>query len=50
MTDPTTPPQDPEEFAEHAGVDPTPQEVDQYVELADENPPWSGPGDDGPEA
>ena len=31
---------DPEEFAEDAGVDPTPQEVDQYLEkLADDAPP-----------
>jgi hypothetical protein len=34
---------DPEEFAEEAGVDPTPQEVDQYLELAEEQPPWSDP-------
>jgi hypothetical protein len=34
---------DPEEFAEDAGIDPTPQEVDQYLELADEVPPWSDP-------
>ncbi|MBB5958591.1 hypothetical protein FHS29_005199 [Saccharothrix tamanrassetensis] len=34
---------DPEEFAEDAGIDPTPQEVDQYLELAEEVPPWSNP-------
>jgi hypothetical protein len=34
---------DPEEFAEAAGVDPTPQEVDEYVELAHKQPPWSEP-------
>jgi hypothetical protein len=36
-------PRDPEEFAEDAGVDPTPQEVDRYLELAEEVPPWSEP-------
>ncbi|GHF49553.1 hypothetical protein FHX82_003757 [Amycolatopsis bartoniae] len=36
---------DPEEFADEAGIDPTPQEVDQYLELAEEQPPWSGPAD-----
>ncbi|WNV87427.1 hypothetical protein [Umezawaea sp. Da 62-37] len=34
---------DPEEFAEEAGIDPTPQEVDRYLEIAEEVPPWSGP-------
>ncbi|MEU6152950.1 hypothetical protein ABZ816_23420 [Actinosynnema sp. NPDC047251] len=29
---------DPEEFAEDVGIDPTPQEVDQYLELAVETP------------
>ncbi|GAA4661626.1 MULTISPECIES: DUF2795 domain-containing protein [Amycolatopsis] len=48
--DPTTPglavpdTTDPEEFAEEAGVDPTPQEVDQYLELAEERPALVGPG------
>lgn len=42
--DPSTD-QDPEEFAEEAGVDPTPQQVDQYLELAEEQPPRSGEGD-----
>jgi hypothetical protein len=43
--DPVSPetPVDPEEFAEDAGIDPTPQEVDQYLELAEEVPPWSAP-------
>lgn len=36
-------PQDPEEFAEEAGLDPTPQEVEEYQELAKKNPPWSSP-------
>jgi len=36
-------PQDPEEFAEEAGLDPTPQEVAEYEELAKKNPPWSSP-------
>lgn len=36
---------DPEEFAEEAGVDPTPQQVDEYLELAEEQPPWSNPSD-----
>jgi hypothetical protein len=40
--EPTEPP-DPEEFAEAAGIDPTPQEVDEYQKLARETPPWSGP-------
>jgi hypothetical protein len=44
-TDPAELP-DPEEFAEQAGVDPTPQEVDEYRELAEEVPPWSR-NDDG---
>jgi hypothetical protein len=35
-------PADPEEFAEAAGIDPTPQEVDEYLELAKKRPPWSG--------
>ncbi|SFW84675.1 hypothetical protein [Amycolatopsis australiensis] len=34
---------DPEAFAEEAGIDPTPQEVDEYRELAENNPPWSSP-------
>jgi len=46
MTDPTGAEtgaeRDPEEFAEDVGVDPTPQEVDRYRELAEEVPPWSG--------
>ncbi|NUT91748.1 MAG: hypothetical protein HOY78_06925 [Saccharothrix sp.] len=46
MTEPN--PEDPEEFAEEAGVDPTPQEVDHYRELAEEVPPWSEPDDEGP--
>jgi hypothetical protein len=32
---------DPEEFADAAGIDPTPQEVDEYLELAKKQPPWS---------
>ncbi|MGK3207275.1 hypothetical protein [Amycolatopsis sp. MEPSY49] len=36
-------PRDPEEFAEEAGLDPTPQEVEEYQELAKKNPPWSSP-------
>ncbi|WP_309111528.1 hypothetical protein [Saccharothrix sp.] len=44
MTEPEpTEHEDPEEFAEEAGVDPTPQEVDHYRELAEEVPPWSEP-------
>ena len=31
-----------------AGIDPTPQEVDHYRELAEEVPPWSEPADEGP--
>ncbi|MEJ2858808.1 MULTISPECIES: hypothetical protein [unclassified Saccharothrix] len=42
--------EDPEEFAEEAGVDPTPQEVDHYRELAEEVPPWSEPAEDDPGA
>ncbi|MFI9817804.1 hypothetical protein [Saccharothrix variisporea] len=38
---PESHPEDPEEFAEEVGVDPTPQEVDHYRELAEEVPPWS---------
>jgi hypothetical protein len=34
---------DPEEFAEAAGTDPTPQQVDEYQELAEKQPPWSAP-------
>ncbi|GAA0252425.1 hypothetical protein GCM10010492_61200 [Saccharothrix mutabilis subsp. mutabilis] len=44
MSEPVS--QDPEEFAEEAGVDPTPQEVDHYLELAEEVPPWSDPQPD----
>ncbi|MEU4806288.1 hypothetical protein [Actinosynnema sp. NPDC023587] len=33
---------DPEEFAEEVGIDPTPQEVDQYLELAEDTPPVAG--------
>ncbi|NUT92429.1 MAG: hypothetical protein HOY78_10400 [Saccharothrix sp.] len=40
--------EDPEEFAEEAGIDPTPQEVDHYRELAEEVPPWSEPADEEP--
>lgn len=40
---PSEEPQDPEEFAEEAGPDPTPQEVEQYQDLAKKNPPWSSP-------
>jgi hypothetical protein len=36
-------PVDPEKFAEDAGTDPTPEEVDEYLELARKNPPWSDP-------
>ena len=36
-------PVDPEEFAEEAGLDPTPQEVAEYEEPAKKNPPWSSP-------
>ena len=36
-------PGDPEEFAEEAGPDPTPQEVAEYEELVKKNPPWSAP-------
>jgi hypothetical protein len=44
MTDPDDgEPVDPEEFAEEAGLDPTPQEVAEYEELAGRNPPWSSP-------
>jgi len=44
QADPETP-ADPEEFAEDAGSDPTPQEVDQYLEkLAEDAPPSSDPG------
>ncbi|RKT53865.1 hypothetical protein [Saccharothrix australiensis] len=46
MSGPTGEAQDPEEFAEDVGVDPTPQEVDRYRELADEVPPWSGAEDE----
>lgn len=48
MTEPTAPvpdEPDPEEFAEHAGIDPSPQDVDHYLELADEQPPWSNPAE-----
>jgi hypothetical protein len=41
MTEPDS--TDPEEFAEEAGLDPTPQEVEEYQELAKKNPPWSSP-------
>jgi hypothetical protein len=35
--------QDPEKFAEEAGLDPTPQEVEEYQELAKKHAPWSEP-------
>jgi hypothetical protein len=40
MTEPTAPDEieDPEEFAEAAPIDPTPQEVDEYQELIGEEP------------
>ncbi|MEU7527447.1 hypothetical protein AB0A74_17065 [Saccharothrix sp. NPDC042600] len=44
MSEPVS--EDPEQFAEEAGVDPTPQEVDHYLELAEEVPPWSDPEPD----
>jgi hypothetical protein len=34
--------EDPEQFAEEAGIDPTSQEVDEYLKLADRQAPWSG--------
>jgi hypothetical protein len=37
---------DPEEFAENVGVDPTPQEVDRYRELAARQPPWTSQPED----
>jgi hypothetical protein len=43
MTSGEPEPTDPEEFAEEAGTDPTPQEVDEYRELAEKQPPWSAP-------
>ncbi|WP_410564921.1 hypothetical protein [Amycolatopsis sp. cmx-4-61] len=43
MTEPDDDVTDPEEFAEEAGTDPTPQEVAEYEELARKNPPWSSP-------
>jgi hypothetical protein len=43
MTSEEPAPTDPEEFAEEAGTDPTPQEVDEYRELASKQPPWSAP-------
>ncbi|MFF1613349.1 hypothetical protein ACFVYA_36750 [Amycolatopsis sp. NPDC058278] len=43
MTEPDDDVTDPEEFAEEAGIDPTPQEVAEYEELAKKNPPWSSP-------
>jgi hypothetical protein len=43
VTEPDGDDTDPEEFAEAAGLDPTPQEVDEYRKLAERNPPWSSP-------
>ncbi|MEV7098355.1 hypothetical protein AB0M80_36500 [Amycolatopsis sp. NPDC051045] len=43
MTEPDDDVTDPEEFAEEAGTDPTPQEVAEYEELAKKQPPWSAP-------
>ncbi len=34
---------DPEEFAEEVGVDPTAQEVDEYREMIGDPPPEPGP-------
>jgi hypothetical protein len=43
LTDMTVPPdedeEDPEEFAEEAGTDPTAQEVDEYREMIGDPPP-----------
>lgn len=41
MTEPNT--EDPEEFAEDAGVDPTPQEVDEYRDRIGDPPPQPPP-------
>jgi hypothetical protein len=40
---------DPEAFAEEAGVDPTAQEVDQYLEMVGDPPP-EPPGGSAPDA
>ncbi|HEV2777807.1 MAG TPA: hypothetical protein VGX25_00245 [Actinophytocola sp.] len=41
MTESTA--EDPEEFAEEVGVDPTPQEVDEYRERVGDPPPQPQP-------
>ena len=46
MTQQTPAPPDPEEFEEAAPVDPTPQRVDEYQKLVEENAPEHRDGAD----
>ncbi|UVS79812.1 MULTISPECIES: hypothetical protein [Actinokineospora] len=39
MTTPDPDPTDPDDYAEEVGIDPTPDQVDHYVELAEERSP-----------